>query len=157
MNPSANHATSAQRTEELLRVGLIAFALLNLALAALMALSPSTFFSNLGPFGARNNHYIRDVSSFYLAMAVALAVAVRRPAWRAPVLGLVCIQSGFHAVNHLADIGHAHPYAYGPIDFGALVLATVTLAWLWRLASSPSDAAAATRDVSRVRREEIVS
>lgn len=63
-----------------------------LVLGAWMAAAPSNFFRVLGGFGAGNAHYVRDVSTIYLALGVALVVSVRRPAWRAPILFVAALQ-----------------------------------------------------------------
>ncbi len=114
--------------------GLWAFALVELALAAVMALSPHAFYDAIGPFDAYNPHYIRDVASFEAALGVALLVAVRQPSWRVPVLALATIQFGLHSLNHLLDIGGARPAWTGYFDFFTLAAATLLLAWLWRAA-----------------------
>jgi hypothetical protein len=116
-------------------VGLIAFAVIELGLALLMAGSPHTFYTAVGPFGAFNAHYIRDVASFYGAIGIGLLIAVSRPAWRVPVLAVTTIQYALHSVNHLVDIGKAHPAWNGYFDFFSLAAATVLLAWLWRAAA----------------------
>ncbi len=115
-------------------VGLIAFAVIQIGLALFMAVSPHGFYTDVGPFGAFNGHFIRDVASFYGAIGVGLLVAVSRASWRVPVLALTCIQYGLHSVNHLIDIGKAHPKWTGYFDFFTLAAATVLLAWLWRAA-----------------------
>jgi len=115
--------------------GLIAFAVIQLGLALLMAVSPHTFYTAVGPFGAFNPHYIRDVASFYGAIGIGLLIAIGRPAWRVPVLALTSIQYALHSVNHLVDIGKAHPAWNGYFDFFSLAAATVLLAWLWRTAA----------------------
>ena len=119
------------------RVGLIAFAAYCFVVAALMVLAPHFFFADMGPFGVQNNHYLRDTATFYAAFAVALAVASARPRWRTPVLCCVTLQFALHALNHLADIGAAHPYWLGPADFVSLALATGALAWLARESMRP--------------------
>jgi hypothetical protein len=116
-------------------VGLVAFAAVQLGLALYMAASPHSFYTAVGPFGAYNGHYIRDVASFYGALGVGLAVAVRRPAWREPVLALATIQYALHSVNHLLDIDKAHPAWTGYFDFFSLAAATALLAWMWRAAA----------------------
>jgi hypothetical protein len=115
--------------------GLIAFAVIQLFLALWMAVSPHTFYKDVGPFGAFNPHYIRDVASFYGAIGIALLIAIRSPTWRVPVLALTCIQYALHSVNHLADIGKAHPAWAGYFSFFSLAAATALLAWLWRTAT----------------------
>jgi hypothetical protein len=116
-------------------VGIGAFAVIQLGLALFMAVSPHGFYTNVGPFGAYNGHYIRDVSSFYAAIGVGLLIAIRRASWRVPVLAVTTIQYALHSVNHLLDIGRAHPAWTGYFDFGSLAAATVLLAWLWRRAA----------------------
>ena len=100
-----------------------------------MAVSPHAFYKAIGPFGTFNAHYLRDVASFEGALGLALVVALARPSWRVPVLALTTAQFALHSVNHLVDIGRAHPRWTGYFDFFSLAAATVVLAWLWRVAS----------------------
>jgi hypothetical protein len=116
-------------------VGLAAFAAVELALAVFMTVSPHGFYKAVGPFGAYNGHYIRDVATFYAAIGIALLLAIRNVSWRVPVLAVTTIQYGLHSLNHLLDIGKAHPAWNGYFDFFALVAATVLLAGLWRTAA----------------------
>jgi hypothetical protein len=116
-------------------VGLIALAVIQIGLALFMAVSPHAFYTAVGPFGAFNGHYICDVASFYGAIGIGLAIAVSRASWRVPVLALTTIQYALHSVNHLIDIGKAHPAWNGYCDFFSLVAATVLLARLWRVAA----------------------
>jgi heme/copper-type cytochrome/quinol oxidase subunit 4 len=85
-------------------------------------------------------------------MGLALLVAVLRPSWRVPVLALATVQFALHSLNHLLDIGRAHPASIGYFDFFSLFVATVVLAWLWRMASF--EAAGATRRASAPTRAE---
>ncbi len=116
-------------------VGIAAFAIVELALALFMAVAPHAFYTAVGPFGAFNGHYERDVASFEGAIAITLLISLRRPSWRVPALALTTIQFALHSVNHLFDINRAHPAWVGYFDFLSLAAATVMLAWLWRAAS----------------------
>jgi hypothetical protein len=115
-----------------LRIGLIVFAAYHFAIAALMVFAPHTFFADIGPFGVQNDHYLRDTATFNVAFGAALAISVQRVSWRTPVLCCVALQFGLHAINHLADIGAAHPGWLGPADFISLALSTLLLMWLAR-------------------------
>jgi hypothetical protein len=79
-----------------LEVGIGAFAVLQLALALLMAAAPHSFYTAVGPFGAYNGHYIRDVATFYAALGAGLAISLRRPSWRVPALAMTTIQYALH-------------------------------------------------------------
>jgi hypothetical protein len=60
-----------------------------------------------------------------------------------PVLALATFQFALHSLNHLFDIGKAHPAWTGYFDFFSLFAATLVLAWLWRMASAETAAATA--------------
>ncbi len=128
-------ALRAEAPPGTLVVGIAAFALIELLLAVFAAGAPHAFYTAIGPFGAFNAHYLRDVASFEGAMGLALLVAVFRPSWRVPVLALTTVQFALHSINHLLDIGKAHPRWTGYFDFFSLTAATVALALLWRAAS----------------------
>ena len=65
---------------------------------------------------------------------MGLAVAVVRPSWRVPVLAVTTVQFALHTINHLFDIGDAHPSWNGYFDFFSLLAATLLLARLLSIA-----------------------
>jgi hypothetical protein len=101
-----------------------------LVLGLLLWITPGFFFDEIGPYGARNDHYMGDLATWYLALGAATLVAVRRPGWRLPVLALAFVQYALHSVNHLIDIGGADPDWLGPANFASLVLTSGLLAWM---------------------------
>jgi hypothetical protein len=114
--------------------GVALLGLYSVALAVFMAVAPHAFYSNVGPFGVRNDHYIRDTATFSAAIGVGLFISLRRPAWRVPMLAVATVQFALHSLNHLIDIEKAHPSWNGYFDFFSLAVATLLLAWLLRLA-----------------------
>jgi hypothetical protein len=138
------HSTGqAGQTPAAVAVGIGFFAAYHLALAVFMAVAPHAFYTAVGPFGAYNDHYIRDVATYNAAIALALGVALVRPSWRVPVLTLVTLQFALHSLNHLLDVDRAHPAWTGWFDFISLTASTLLLAWILRAAaaSRPSGAA----------------
>ncbi len=126
--------TARERTRRALPAVLLILGVSQLALGLWMVISPGSFYDALGPFGERNDHYLADVATFYLALGAAALVAARTPGWRLPVLGFAAIQYTLHAVNHLVDIGEADPGWVGPFDFVTLALSAAGLAWLTEVA-----------------------
>jgi len=108
------------------------FGAVQVVLGLLLWITPGFFFDEIGPYGVRNDHYMVDLATWYLALGAAALVAVRRASWRVPVLALAFAQYALHSVNHLIDIDHAHPKWLGPANFVSLVLTTVLLAWMLR-------------------------
>jgi hypothetical protein len=114
-------------------VGLAAFALINIITALFAVLDPKGFYDAVGPFGAYNDHYIRDAAAAMQgSLGVAMAIAVLRRSWRVGVLGYASLHFLFHSINHLVDIGDADPEAMGPIDFATIGLTALVLGWLMR-------------------------
>jgi hypothetical protein len=115
-----------------MRILLIAFAIGQLVLGLLLWLAPGFFYDEIGPYGPRNDHYMADLATFYLALGAVALVAVRRVRWRVPVLVFALIQYGLHSLNHLIDIGDSDPSWLGPANFSSLLLTTLLLGWMLR-------------------------
>jgi hypothetical protein len=104
------------------------------AIVGLLALvAPDTFFDQIGHYGLENSHYVGDVGAFMLAFGVAVAIAVVRPSWRAPLLWLGALWYGFHAINHAFDTGEAKSEGRGWTDTLLIAFGAVGAAWLARV------------------------
>ena len=113
-----------------LRTVVGALGIFHLLLGLYMFFFPASFYARIGTYGVENSHYVGDVASFVLAIGVGLMLAAGRPSWRAPVLSVTALWYGFHALNHLFDIGEARSTARGTIDFLLLAIGCGLLAWL---------------------------
>jgi hypothetical protein len=120
-------------SERALKAVLIVVAVYHLVTGALALLVPDTFFGQIGHYGPENSHYVGDVGAFMLAYGVALAIAIARPGWRAPVLWLGAFWYGLHAVNHAFDTGEARSEARGWSDTVLIALGAALAAWLARV------------------------
>ena len=121
--------TSSRRLDAL-GIGIAIAGAYHVLLAAYMAFDPGSFFHRLGPFGARNDHYVRDVSTFYGALGVVLLVAAWRPRWRVPALAFMVVEYALHVINHIKDVNAAHPHSKGVFDVVSLAVITAIAAWL---------------------------
>ena len=113
-----------------MKILLALFGAVQLLLGLLLWITPGFFLDEIGPYGLRNDHYMGDLATWYLALGAVALVAVRRVGWRVPVLALALAQNFLHALNHLIDVGEAHPKWLGPVNLISLVLTTVLLAWM---------------------------
>jgi len=120
-----------------LRTILLVAAVYHLLLGAFMFFAPGAFYDSFGKFPPENHHYIKDVSSFYIALGVVFFISVRRQSWRTPVLVFATIEYGIHAINHLVDVNEASSDLTGWFDFFALALIALLLGALasfaWRI------------------------
>jgi hypothetical protein len=120
-------------TERALKVVLALVAAYHVVTGAMALLAPDTFFDEIGTYGVENSHYVGDVGAFVLAFGIALAIAVVRPSWRAPLLWLGAIWYGLHAINHAFDTGEARSEGRGWADTAAIALGALFSAWLARV------------------------
>ena len=123
--------------ESRLRTILMVAAVYHLLLGAFMMFAPGAFYDSLGKFPPENHHYIKDVSTFYIALGIVFFVSVRRRSWRTPVLVFAALEYALHALNHLVDVGKASSDLTGWFDFFSLALIALLLAALasfaWRV------------------------
>ena len=108
------------------------FGVAQIVLGLLLWLTPGFFFDEIGPYGVRNDHYMGDVASWYLALGAIALVAVRRASWRLPLLALAFLQYALHSLNHLIDVSEADPEWLGPVNLVSLLLTCALLGWMLR-------------------------
>ena len=103
------------------RWGLTLLSLGNLGNALWMLADPAGWYRDLpaavpdtGPF---NQHFVRDIGSAFFVMSVALLWAAWRPRLRAPMVAIVTLFYGLHALVHFADtIADRLPVSHWLID-----------------------------------------
>jgi hypothetical protein len=84
-------------------------------------------------FGPLNEHFIRDIGAAYATLGIGLAWAAVAPAVRLPVLLLVTMFYGLHALGHVYDtaagtVGPEHwRIDFFPIYVPAVVLVALTV------------------------------
>jgi hypothetical protein len=114
-----------------MRQALVLLAGVSLLIGLYMAIAPSSFVDKVAPFGSgADDHFLRDLATYQIAVGAALLLAVRRVSWRIPVLFVALLQGVLHSINHLADIGDTDPGWLGPFDFFSLLLLTVITGWV---------------------------
>ncbi len=123
--------------ERALQTLLVVFAVVQIILGLLLWIVPGFFYDEIGPYGVRNDHYMGDLATWYLALGGVALASVNRVSWRLPVLVLAFAQYALHSFNHLLDVGEAHPSWLGPANFVSLLLATALLAWMLQAARRP--------------------
>lgn len=115
-----------------MRILLIVFAVTQTLVGLLLWLTPDFFHDEIGPYGPRNEHYMADLATFYIALGIVGFVAVRRLSWRVPILAFAVAAYTLHSLNHIVDVGDADPSWLGPANLASIALGTLLLAWMLR-------------------------
>ena len=124
-----------------LRTVLLVASAYHLILGAFMFFAPGPFYDSVAEFPPRNDHFIKDISTFYIALGIVLYISVRRSSWRVPILFFATVEYAIHAINHLIDVGDAVSDGKGWFNFFSISLLTLILAALttfaWRVNPEP--------------------
>jgi peptidoglycan/LPS O-acetylase OafA/YrhL len=112
----------------LVGVVLVVFGAYSVLLGLFMLVAPGEFWSTLGAFGPRNDHYIFDNASFELPLGLLLLAATRWRSWRVPALAFATAHWALHAISHFVDTDHAKGQTVGWLEFAGLAFGTVVLA-----------------------------
>jgi hypothetical protein len=107
----------------------------HVALGVFMVAAPRTFFDEVGAYPPFNDHYIRDIATFYLALGAVFVIAAARRSWQVPLLVFAVVQYSLHVFNHVWDVSDSEPAWLGPANLASLALSTAALWWLLRRAS----------------------
>ena len=128
---AATSAGASARATDLtwLVLGVAGITLLVPGLLAFFA--PGAFYDAVAPFPPQNDHILRDVGTFQVALGLAALLAIRRPAMRVPMLGVLTLQFALHAISHLIDVGDSDPSYVGPVELALLAAGTIVLGGLF--------------------------
>ena len=107
----------------------------HLVLGVFMAVAPRAFFDKIAAYPPYNDHFMRDIASFYLALGAVFVVAAARRSWQVPLLVFAVVQYVLHVVSHVWDVSDTEPAWMGPANLVTLIVATAALWWLLRRAS----------------------
>ena len=119
---------SMRTRARLVEVVLVVSGAYSVFLGLFMLVAPGEFWSTLGAFGPRNDHYIFDNASFELPLGLLLLAALRWRSWRVPALSFATAHWALHALSHLVDTNHADGQLVGWLEFAGLAFGTVVLA-----------------------------
>lgn len=85
--------------------------------------SPGSFYDTLATYPPENDHFLKDVGSWNLALGIAAIVAARTPSWHRGMLGVLAVLYGLHALSHAIDLDQADPESMGIVTLATLVAA----------------------------------
>jgi peptidoglycan/LPS O-acetylase OafA/YrhL len=110
------------RSSDVAGVVLLVVAAAQLLPGIVAAVAPGAFYDGIASYPPENDHFIRDLGSWQIALGVLALIAVRRHSLRAPVLLVLALQYVLHAISHIIDVNDTDPAWQGP---AALVLQLV--------------------------------
>lgn len=96
-----------------------------------MFVDPGSFYDAVATYPPRNDHFLKDVGSWNVALGLAAVIASRTPSWQRGMLGVLAVQYGLHAISHAIDVDLAESEAGGVATLVGLTAATVLLAFLF--------------------------
>ena len=103
-----------------------------IASGVLAFVAPGAFYDLVAGYPPENDHFLKDIGSWSVALGAVALYAARRPNWHVPLLGFLALQYVLHTVSHIIDVSQSDPDWHGPVGlvtqaFGAIVLTALFL------------------------------
>ena len=127
---TATGRNRARSGGSLAAVVLVVAGLAQLLPGLLAFLAPGASSDAIAGFPPRNDHVLRDLGAWQIGLGAIALAGARRPAWHAPLLGLLALQYALHAVSHVIDVNDSDPAWQGPVTLALQVLGALLLAAL---------------------------
>ncbi len=80
---------------------------------AWLFVSPGSFYDVIATYPPENDHFLKDIGSWNVALGLAAVIAARTPPWQTGMLGVLAVQYALHAVSHAIDVDQAEPESSG--------------------------------------------
>ncbi len=93
--------------------------------------APGAFYDLIASYPPENDHFLKDVGTWNLALGAIALYGARRADWRVPLLGFLALQYGLHAISHAIDVDQADPRWQGTFGLVAQVVGAVVLTALF--------------------------
>ena len=93
--------------------------------------SPGSFYDVVATYPPENDHFLKDVGSWNLALGLAALIAARTPSWQRGMLGVLAVLYAFHALSHGIDVDQADPESSGVVTLVTQVAAAALFAVLF--------------------------
>jgi predicted anti-sigma-YlaC factor YlaD len=93
--------------------------------------APGSFYDLAATYPPENDHFLKDIGSWNVALGLAAVIAARTPSWRAGMLAVLAIQYGLHAASHAIDLDQAESRSAGIVTLVIQIVAAGLLAALF--------------------------
>ena len=125
-------APRAGERSDVVTLVLVVVGVTQLATGAMAFFAPGTFYDLVAAYPPQNDHFLKDLGSWNVALGAIALYGARRPEWRTPLLGFLALQYVFHSVSHVIDVNESDPAWQGPFalvtqGLGAVVLTALFL------------------------------
>ncbi len=120
-------ASRAAASADVVTVVLLIVGVTQVAAGLLAFLAPGAFYDLIAGYPPENDHFLKDVGSWSVALGAIALYGARRADWRVPLLALIGLQYALHTGAHIVDAGDAEESRYDVVaivtqGFGALLL-----------------------------------
>ena len=75
--------------------------------------APGSFYDVIATYPPQNDHFLKDIGSWNVALGAAAVYAARKPSWHVGMLGVLTLQYVLHGISHAIDIDVADSDAMG--------------------------------------------
>src|SRR3712207_6319977 len=93
--------------------------------------SPESFYDVIATYPPENDHFLKDIGAWNLALGGAAVYAARTPSWQRGMLAVLAVLYAMHAISHAIDVDQADPQSMAIFTLITQVLAALLFAGLF--------------------------
>jgi len=93
--------------------------------------APDSFYDVVATYPPSNDHFLKDIGSWNVALGLATLHAARTPSWQKGMCGVLAVLYTLHAVSHGIDLDQGEPRSASVATLVSQIVAAVIFAALY--------------------------
>ena len=115
----------------MVRAVLIVSGVTQLVVGVWTFVSPGSFYDVVATYPPQNDHFLKDIGSWNVALGLAALIAARTPAWQRGMLGVLAVLYTLHAISHAIDVDLGEPQSASVATLVSQIVAALIFAALY--------------------------
>lgn len=102
-----------------------------LAVGAWAFVAPDSFYDVVATYPPYNDHFLKDIGSWNVALGLAAIHAARTPSWQKGMCGVLAVLYALHALSHAIDLDQGEPHSASVATLVSQIVAALIFAALY--------------------------
>lgn len=115
----------------MVRAVLIVSGLTQLIVGVWAIVAPESFYDAVATYPPYNDHFLKDVASWNVALGLAALHAARTPSWQRGMCGVLAVLYALHALSHGIDLDQGEPRSASVATLVSQIAGAVVFAALY--------------------------
>ena len=115
----------------MVRAALVVSGVTQLIVGVWTFVSPGSFYDVVATYPPQNDHFLKDLGAWGVALGLAALHAARTPSWQQGMCGVLAVLYTLHAVSHGIDVDLGEPRSASVATLVSQIVAAAVFAALY--------------------------